>query len=116
MSGHAHHQADPSPAPGFWRSRSGLAFIAFGIVAAISLLSGWLQMHWPEVRWFNHDAGHLPEMMPGPGINPHFGPFHVLSTALIIGGFWMVAAAWQAQVPGWLPQLGAGASGAARSS
>jgi hypothetical protein len=44
------------------------------------------------VNWFSHDAGHLPEMMLGFGINPHFGPFHVLSTVLIIGGFWLVAA------------------------
>lgn len=38
MSGHAHHQADPASDPRFWRSRTGLVFIAFGIVAAIYLL------------------------------------------------------------------------------
>jgi hypothetical protein len=38
MSGHVHHQADPSQEQSFWRSRSGLVFIAFGIVAAIYLL------------------------------------------------------------------------------
>ena len=27
--------------------------------------------------------------------NPHFGPFHILSFALIGGGFWVIAAAWR---------------------
>lgn len=38
MTSHAHHQADPVSAPSFWRSRSGLVFIAFGTVAAAYLL------------------------------------------------------------------------------
>ena len=86
-----------------WRSFSAFsAFIValfaemYGFPLTIYLLSGWLQTRWPGVDWFSHDAGHLPEMMLGLGINPHFGPFHVLSTVLIIGGFWLVAAAWPA--------------------
>lgn len=66
----------------------------YGFPLTIYLFSGWLQTRWPGVAWFSHDAEHLPEMMPGLGINPHFGPFHVASTVLIIGGFWLVAAAW----------------------
>ena len=27
--------------------------------------------------------------------HPHFGPFHLLSTAFIGGGFWLLAAAWR---------------------
>jgi protein-S-isoprenylcysteine O-methyltransferase Ste14 len=84
-----------------WRSFGAFsAFIValfaemYGFPLTIYLLSGWLQTRWPGVNWFSHDAGHLPEMMLGFGINPHFGPFHLLSTALIIGGFWLVAAAW----------------------
>lgn len=84
-----------------WRSFGAFsAFIValfaemYGFPLTIYLLSGWLQTRWPEVSWFSHDAGHLPEMMFGFGINPHFGPFHLLSTLLIIGGFWLVAAAW----------------------
>ena len=66
----------------------------YGYPLTIYLLSGWLQTRWPGVNWFRHDAGHLPEMMLGLGLDPHFGPFHVLSTVLIIAGFWLVAAAW----------------------
>lgn len=66
----------------------------YGFPLTIYLLSGWLQTRWPGVDWFSHDSGHLPEMMLGLGLNPHFGPFHLLSTVLIIAGFWLVAAAW----------------------
>ncbi|HQS58765.1 MAG TPA: isoprenylcysteine carboxylmethyltransferase family protein [Gallionellaceae bacterium] len=34
-------------------------------------------------------------MMFGWRANPHFGPFHVLSMALIAGGFWLLASAWK---------------------
>ncbi|MCC7283213.1 MAG: isoprenylcysteine carboxylmethyltransferase family protein [Acetobacteraceae bacterium] len=66
----------------------------YGFPLTIYLLSGWLQTRWPGVDWFSHDGGHLSEMMLGLGINPHFGPFHIASTVLIIGGFWLVATAW----------------------
>ncbi|WP_333670871.1 isoprenylcysteine carboxylmethyltransferase family protein [Elioraea tepidiphila] len=66
----------------------------YGFPLTIFLLSGWLQTRWPSIDWFSHDAGHLPEMLLGPGIDPHFGPFHIASTVLILGGFWLVAAAW----------------------
>jgi protein-S-isoprenylcysteine O-methyltransferase Ste14 len=66
----------------------------YGFPLTIYLLAGWLQTRWPAVNWFSHDSGHLLEMVAGPGINPHFGPFHLLSTVLIIFGFWLIAAAW----------------------
>lgn len=86
-----------------WRSLG--AFSAFlvalfaemyGFPLTIYLLSGWLQSRYPGIDWFSHDAGHLLEMMFGWRVNPHFGPFHLLSFMLIGGGFWLIAAAWRA--------------------
>lgn len=85
-----------------WRSFS--AFSAFlvalfaemyGFPLTIYLLSGWLQSRFPQVDWLSHDAGHLLEMMFGWEANPHFGPFHLLSFALIGGGFWLISKGWQ---------------------
>ncbi|MFZ5609614.1 MAG: methyltransferase family protein [Pseudomonadota bacterium] len=84
-----------------WRSFS--AFSAFlvalftemyGFPLTIYFLSGWLQSQYPSIDWFAHDSGHLLEMLLGWRANPHFGPFHLLSIALIGGGFWLLAAAW----------------------
>ena len=67
----------------------------YGFPLTLYFLSGWLQSRYPGIDWFSHDAGHLLEMMFGWKTNPHFGPFHVLSFALIGGGFWLIAAAWR---------------------
>jgi Cu+-exporting ATPase len=67
----------------------------YGFPLTIYLLSGWLQSRFPEVDWFSHDAGHLPEMMFGWRGNPHFGPFHILSNILIFGGFWLIYEGWK---------------------
>jgi protein-S-isoprenylcysteine O-methyltransferase Ste14 len=67
----------------------------YGFPLTIYLLSGWLQSKWPGVNWFSHDAGHFLEMTLGWKTNPHFGPFHVLSYALIGGGFWLISAGWE---------------------
>lgn len=66
----------------------------YGFPLTIYLLSGWLSLRFPEVDFLAHDAGHLPEVMFGWRVNPHFGPFHLLSTAFIFGGFWLLASAW----------------------
>ena len=66
----------------------------YGFPLTIYLLSGWLTSRFPGVDWFSHDAGHLLEMMFGWRGSPHFGPFHVLSSIAIGGGFWLLAAAW----------------------
>ena len=67
----------------------------YGYPLTIYVLSGWLQSRFPDVNWLSHDAGHLLEMMFGWKLNPHFGPFHILSSILIFGGFWVLAAAWK---------------------
>ena len=88
--------------PRDWRSFG--AFSAFlialftemyGFPLTIYLLSGWLGAHYPGVDFLSHDAGHLLEMLFGWSANPHFGPFHLLSFALIGGGFVLLSAAWK---------------------
>lgn len=82
----------------------------YGFPLTIYLLSGWLQSRFPEVDWFAHDSGHLPEMLFGWRANPHFGPFHLASMLVIGGGFLVLARAWpvlyKAQKTGELAQTG----------
>lgn len=82
----------------------------YGFPLTIYLLSGWLQTNYPNINWFSHDAGHLPEMLFGWKANPHLGPFHLFSFAFIGGGFVLLSAAWrvlyQAQRTGTLAQTG----------
>lgn len=84
-----------------WRSFGAFsAFIValftemYGFPLTIYFLSGWLSTRFPGVDWLAHDSGHLLEMVFGWRGNPHFGPFHLLSSAFIIAGFWLLAAAW----------------------
>ena len=84
-----------------WRSFGAFsAFIValftemYGFPLTIFFLSGWLQTNFPDVDWFAHDSGHLLEMIFGWRANPHFGPFHLFSMVLIIGGFWLLSASW----------------------
>lgn len=85
-----------------WRSFGAFsAFIValftemYGFPLTIYLLSGWLQSSYPGVEWFSHDAGHLLEMLFGWKVNPHFGPFHLLSFVFIGGGFILISIAWR---------------------
>lgn len=85
-----------------WRSFSAFsAFIValfaemYGFPLTIYLLSGWLSSKFPGVDFMAHDSGHLLEVMFGWRSNPHFGPFHILSTVFIGGGFWLLAASWK---------------------
>ncbi|MDP4027461.1 MAG: isoprenylcysteine carboxylmethyltransferase family protein [Gallionella sp.] len=89
--------------PRDWRSFGAFsAFIValftemYGFPLTIYLLSGWLAGKFPGVDFLSHDAGHLLEVMFGWRANPHFGPFHFLSTAFIFGGFILLSAAWKA--------------------
>lgn len=66
----------------------------YGFPLTLFLLAGWLQTAFPDIDWLTHDAGHLPEMLFGWKSNPHFGPFHFLSFALIGLGFLLLSASW----------------------
>lgn len=94
----------------FFRPRTGRDWRSFGAFSAflvalfaemygfpltLYLLSGWLQSRQSGIDWFAHESGHLVEMLFGWTANPHFGPFHFLSLALIGAGFWLIAAAWR---------------------
>ncbi len=67
----------------------------YGFPLTIYFLSGWLGSRFPGVDFLSHDAGHLLEVMFGWRANPHFGPFHLLSTVFIVAGFWLLASAWR---------------------
>jgi protein-S-isoprenylcysteine O-methyltransferase Ste14 len=88
--------------PRDWRSFG--AFSAFlvalfaemyGFPLTIFLLSGWLTSRFPGVDFLSHDAGHLLEVLFGRRANPHFGPFHLLSFALLGAGFWLLSVSWK---------------------
>ncbi|OGS90086.1 MAG: isoprenylcysteine carboxyl methyltransferase [Gallionellales bacterium GWA2_59_43] len=94
----------------FFKPRSRLDWRTFGLYSAfivalftemygfpltIYFLSGWLAENFPGIDFLSHDAGHLLEMMFGWRANPHMGPFHILSTLFILGGFWLLASAWK---------------------
>jgi len=67
----------------------------YGFPLTIYLLSGWLSTRFPGIDWMSHDAGHLLETMLGWKINPHVGPFHLISYIMIAAGFWLLASAWK---------------------
>lgn len=86
--------------PRDWRSFG--AFSAFlialftemyGFPLTIYLLFPWLSKQFPDINFLSHDAGHLLEVIFGWRSNPHFGPFHMLSSILIFGGFIMLSSA-----------------------
>ena len=66
----------------------------YGFPLTIYLLSGWLAQRYPDIDFLAHDSGHLLEVMFGWRGNPHFGPFHFLSSVFIFGGFWLLSSAW----------------------
>ena len=67
----------------------------YGFPLTIYLLSGWLSTQFRGVDWLSHDSGHLLVTIFGWKTNPHFGPFHIISSLLIGGGFWLLASAWK---------------------
>ncbi len=85
-----------------WRSFG--AFVAFivalftemyGLPLTIFLLSGWLGSRYPGLDLFSHDSGHLWNTLFGIKGGAHFSPLHILSNALIFGGFILLSSAWK---------------------
>jgi protein-S-isoprenylcysteine O-methyltransferase Ste14 len=67
----------------------------YGFPLTIYLLSGWLANRFPEVDWLAHNSGHLLQTMLGWQGNPHFGPLHIISDMLVLGGLILLASAWK---------------------
>jgi len=85
-----------------WRSLGGFsAFVValfaemYGFPLTIYLLSGWLQKTFPQTDLLSHASGHLWHLLFGFKGDPHFDILHLLSTVLILGGFFLLAAAWR---------------------
>lgn len=85
-----------------WRSLGAFsAFIValfaemYGFPLTLYLLAGWLGSRFPALDPLSHDAGHLWPVLFGWTMDPHWSPFHLLSFALIAGGFVLIAAAWR---------------------
>jgi hypothetical protein len=66
----------------------------YGFPLTVYLLSGWLGSRFPQTDPFSHDAGHLWHTLLGWKGDPHTDPLHLLSYAFMVGGFWLLAAAW----------------------
>lgn len=86
---------------GDWRSLGAFsAFIValftemYGYPLTIYFLSGWLESRFPGLDPFAHNAGHLWHTLLGLKGNPHFDAFHIASYVLLIGGLWLLSAAW----------------------
>ncbi|NIS61329.1 MAG: isoprenylcysteine carboxylmethyltransferase family protein [Proteobacteria bacterium] len=67
----------------------------YGFPLTIYLLSGWLGSRFPQVDWLSHNAGHILQTVLGWESNAHFGPLHIISNLLLIGGFFLLAASWK---------------------
>ncbi len=86
-----------------WRTLGGFsAFVValfaemYGFPLTIYLLSGWLGSRLQGADLLSHDGGHLWFSLLGLRGNPHTHPVHILSSALIVAGFALLASAWRA--------------------
>ncbi len=85
-----------------WRSFSAFsAFIValftemYGFPLTIYVFSGWLGNKFPQLDLYTHNSGHLWDTLIGWKLDPHFSPFHILSTLLIVFGFLLLANSWK---------------------
>lgn len=67
----------------------------YGFPLTIYLLSGWLGSRFPQVDWLSHNAGHILQTLLGWEGDAHFGPLHLISNLMLIGGFILLGASWR---------------------
>lgn len=65
----------------------------YGFPLTIYLLTSYLGNSFLNLD-FTHNSGHLLNTLFGIKGDPHFSPFHLISYGLIIGGFMLIANAW----------------------
>jgi protein-S-isoprenylcysteine O-methyltransferase Ste14 len=66
----------------------------YGVPLTVYLLSSWLGSNFLGLD-LTHNGGHLWAELTGWKGDPHLSPFHLASYAFLIGGFWLIAAAWK---------------------
>ncbi len=66
----------------------------YGFPLTIYALSGWLQTKYPGLDLMSHNSGHLWLTIFGEQGDPHFGVMHIISFALLAGGFYLLSSAW----------------------
>lgn len=95
-------------AASFYHPRSGRDWRAFGLFSAF-VVALFTEMYGAPLTIYllssiggnflgldlTHNGGHLWADLVGWGGDPHLSPFHLASYAVIIAGFWLIAAAWR---------------------
>ena len=66
----------------------------YGFPLTIYALSGWMQTKYPGLDLMSHNSGHLWSTIFGEQGDPHFGVMHIISFALLAGGFYLLSSAW----------------------
>jgi protein-S-isoprenylcysteine O-methyltransferase Ste14 len=67
----------------------------YGFPLTIYLILPWLSRRFPGIDPLGHDFGHLWYTLLGFKGNPHLNPIHILSNVFIVGGFFLLSAAWR---------------------
>jgi protein-S-isoprenylcysteine O-methyltransferase Ste14 len=67
----------------------------YGFPLTVYLLSGWLVSRFPAIDWFSHNSSHLLQTLLGWKGDAHWGPLHIISNVLIVGGFILLSASWK---------------------
>lgn len=66
----------------------------YGFPLSIYLLTSWFGNKFFNID-FSHDSGHILNKILNIGGDPHFSWLHLVSSGLIVGGFILIASAWE---------------------